>query len=469
MRKYHTLLVGCLAASACGMGEVSIEGGAPTETKSAVSSTVTIPMRVFSASPSLGAKATSVSDPADPKYGALMVFLEKVQAYSGGEVAFSMANWAATAPNTVLKQVGVNGDPTATGVPRDAAYDNGGVLNSVWGFVYNSTPFGLEFEDMVRFLYEGGGLALAQSLLDGRGLNVKILPVVGSNPQGSGYFKAPIGKVKCHGERDCKEVEGIGLEGLCQTGWIFRYLPPAQDVVARACNQLVAEGVIPAKNISFVASIPGQTVLRSVQLGTVTAFEFATALDDYDPPTAGAGFFPPLTASPIPSTSQNPGHKGLRFAHYPSWHQPFFTGYILLNKSAVWDALTPEQQTAVENAAHDALIESFGASGSAQCGALANILDHNDGQVQLDLNGNPILVDGEPVSADMVLTQWPKDALVRLQAATQAHLEALKGGAIPTADQAEYAIVLAALRSFMADTGFQWKAGKFPKQECHLK
>jgi hypothetical protein len=332
--------------------------------------------------------------------------------------------------------------------------------------MYNSLPFGLDFERMVTFLYERGGLALAQSLVDKKGLNVKVLPVVGSEPQGSGYFKHPVGTVYCNGEADCKKESAIGLAGVCQAGWTWRYLPPAQYILDGACNQLIAEGVIPAKHIQFVSSVPGATVLGAVQQDLVTAFEFATALDDADPVT---GFFPnPPVGGPITQQYQNPGHKGLRFYHTPSWHQPFYLGWVVINKSAVWDALSSDAQSAIERASRDALLESFEKSGSVQCDALKRMFTANDGQVQLDAYGAPLLVDGKSVSADLKWSEWPRDAIERLQAATDAYLESLRGGASPTADQQDFATVIDSLRAFMADIHYKWKPNKFeyPAKAC---
>lgn len=429
--------------------------------KGGPSNEIKIPTRVFSASPSLGAKESSVSDHDSPNYAALSVFFDKVKKRTRQGVTFSLASWSASSPNSIIQQVGLDKDSTEAGVPRDAAYDAGGALNPVWGFVFNSTPFGLEFDLMMRFLYEEGGLDLAQSIVDQRGLNVKLLPVVGSNPQGSGYFKQPIGKVQCNGEPDCLRQAPIGLEGLCQAGWVMRYLPPAQEVLDRACNQLVQEGIIPAKKISFVSSIPGQTMLRSVQLGTITGFEFATPLDDYDPPSAGSGYFPAVTKGPLPLESQNPGHKGLRFAHFPSWHQPFFIGWLMVNKTSVWNHIPGQHRRAIEQAAREALEESYYYSMSLQREALDKLLAHNDHQVQLDDDGQPIRVGGRTVSADMKLAEWPKEALARLKAATDAHLDSLKGGATPTVDQQDYAKVITALRSYMKRIGYKWNPRNF--------
>lgn len=436
-----TLLLGCQAQTAAETGTLR------------AALTTTIPIRVFTTSPSLGAKPTSVSDPTSPDYGALKVFFEKAEQYTGGAVTFEIASWAPTSPNTVLQQVGINNDN------RDAAYDNGGALNPVWGFVYNSVPFGLSFDLMVKFLYEEGGLSLAQSILDAHNRNVKILPVVGSNPQGSGYFKHPVGKAWCNGEADCRKESGIGLEGVCQAGWTWRYLPPPQYVLQTACKQLKDEGIISEVKFNVYQASGGVSFLPAVQNGTVTAFEFATALDDYDPPPHGSGFFPALpTSGPVTSTYQNPGHKGLRFFHSPQWHQPFYMGWVIINKSSLWNTLDPSQQSAIEQAARDALQDSFQRSASVQCDALSRMFAHNNGQVQLNPDGSPVLVDGQPVSADMKWAEWPDAALDRLQAATQVYLDSLKGSA---GDNADFTTVITALRSYMDRIHYKWKRNKF--------
>jgi hypothetical protein len=468
--------------------------GRPIDSRGISDTKIKIPTRVFSPSPTLGAKETSVSNHNSPNYGALKVFFDRAAQYTNNEVTFSISSWSPNTGNSVIQQVGMSNDPSNLGVPRDAAYDSSSALNSVWGFLYGSIPFGPDFNSMVKFLYYKGGLELAQSLIDARHLNVKLLPVVGSPPQGSGYFKQPIGKAACEGEHDCRRQAPIGLEGLCQAGWVFRYFSAAFNVLDRACTQLVTEGAIPSKHLSIGPTILGQSDLSSIQLGSITAFEFATPLDDLDPPPTGAGYFPEISTvvptplasqnpghkglryahlpswhQPVYIASQNPGHKGLRYAHLPSWHQPVYIGWLMVNKSDVWDKLPTQYQHAIERAAKEALEESYWYSRSLQCSALRKILDHNDGQVQLDVDGRPIMVNGHTVSADIKLVEWPKEALVRLKNATDAYLESLKGGATPTIDQKEYAQVINAIRSYLHGIGYTWEAKHFDySTECRL-
>jgi TRAP-type mannitol/chloroaromatic compound transport system substrate-binding protein len=422
-------------------------------------------MRVFSTSPTLGMQPSgSVSDPTNANYGALTVFLEKVTAYTNGAVSFSPNNWSVGKDAygnaySVIQQVGIDGDS------KDVAYDNGSSLNAVWGFVFNSgVPFGIGFDLMVQFLYDEGGLALAQSLIDKGGLNVKVLPVVASEPQGSGYFKHPIGKAYCNGEADCKSETPMGLEGLCQQLWTWRYLPPAQNVIQGACQKLATERAIPQPwppdGLKFVNAVGGLSVVGAVQQGAVTAFEYATALDDGDPAT---GFFPNLPENAVRvAKHQNPGHKGLRFYHTPSWHQPFYIGWLMMNKRTVWDVLSTDVKTAIEQAAKDALLDSFQRSGSVQCDALKRMFEYNNGQVQLDILGNRDLSSGKEVSADLKWSEWPKDALTRLQAATTVYLDQV------AASNSDASAVVGAFRTYMGKIKYKWKPNKFeyPDKAC---
>jgi hypothetical protein len=231
-----------------------------------------------------------------------------------------------------------------------------------WGFIYNSVPFGMNFEQMLGFLYDakldgfgGNGIELAQSILDSRGGTQIAFPVVGSTMQGSGYFPQPIGKPACNGgDTDCEnQGNGIGLAGLCTSGWRIRYLSPPQDIVDRACDLLVKRGIIPAKTLTFYPAVGGQSVLLPMQRRTIQGFEFVNPFDDFvdffpvknatptDPlgdPDAGDLDCSPALAFPIPpgtltNCTQNIGQIGARYAHHPSWHQPFLLSWMHVDKA----------------------------------------------------------------------------------------------------------------------------------------
>ena len=315
-----------------------------------------------------------------------------------------------------------------TGGGFDAAYISGGDLNRAWGFIFNSgVPFGPTFDEFVGFLYgksidngQKTGLDLVQELLETERRNVVAIPIVGSPEQLSGYFAAPMGDV--HGHR------GIGLAGLCQQHWVLRYLPPGENVIGLACDDLVARGAIPRKNISFIAAVPGGgSLIEAVMNGTLNGFEFATPLDD---------------VSQLFNTANNPGTVGIRYVHTPGWQQQFLIPWMIINKQ-VWGSLSPAQQLLAQTVARDHVLSSYGENMRQQGAALQFILDANKNDADRD--------------NDMVLVRWPMHDQVRLRDATIRFLNArADDAALSTGDRADYVRVLEALRLYVHASDRYW-------------
>jgi hypothetical protein len=310
----------------------------------------------------------------------------------------------------------------------DAAYISGSDLNRAWGFIYNSgVPFGPTFDEFIGFLYgksvdsgQKTGLDLVQELLELKHRNVVAIPIVGSPEQQSGYFPEPMESVHGH--------EGIGLAGLCQQHWTLRYLPPGENVLGLACDDLVASGRIPSKNISFISAVPGGgSLIDGVMAGTLNGFEFATPLDD---------------VSQLFNTANNPGTVGLRYMHTPGWQQQFLITWLIINKP-VWSALGAGQQILVKTVARDHVISSYGENLRQQGAALQFMLDANKGDANPD--------------NDMVLARWPMRDQVRLRNATVRFLDARASDAAFTADdRADYTRILEALRLYVRANDHYW-------------
>jgi hypothetical protein len=463
---------------------------------------VTIPYNEYSDSPTIGRGTGTSTDPTNPGYGAMKIFIEKVKAYTD----------ALPAGQRVVFQRSQSTGREVSALRAGIQFANANAAKPVfsepsWGFVYNSVPFGMRFEQMIGFLYEakvdgfgGNGLALAQAILDSRGGSQIVLPVVGSTMQGSGYFPRPIGKPDCNaGDTECSsQGNGVGLAGLCTSGWRIRYLAPPQDIVDRACDLLVKRGVIAAKTLTFYPPVGGQSVLLPMQRHTIQGFEYVNPNDDL------ADFFPiknATAAAPLgnpdagildcspalpfsippgtqPNCSQNIGQIGARYAHHPSWHQPFLISWIHIDKS-VWNSLNAAQQGAIARAARDSVVESYNAAESVECAKLKDMLDINRGVQQRNIDGTPRLVDGKPVSAAMTLATWPDDALKVLLEATNDYLASLAGPNGPgekTDAQKDFATVMGALTNYGAGIGAtKFDPGRFPAktglaagQECQL-
>ena len=449
---------------------------------------VVIPYNEYGASPTIGRGNGTSTDPNQPGYGAMRIFIQKVMDYTGAlpggqKVTFRPDSGTGRAINALRAGVQFANQHAQ---PRPI------VSEPSWGFAYNSVPFGMSFPQMLEFLHNAkvddagrNGIQLAQALLDARGGTQVVFPVVGSTMQGSGYFPRPIGKPICHaGDADCqRQGDGIGLAGLCTSGWRIRYLSPPEDVLSGACDMLVKQGAIPAKTLTFYPAVGGQSVLLPMQKVVIQGFEFITPVDDLvdffpvkDPtpsrplgnPDAGSLDCGPAAAFPMPADtkstcSQNIGQIGTRYAHYPGWHQPFLLSWMHVDKT-VWNGLSAEQRAAILRAARESVTESYQATESIACRKLKDMLDFNDGINQRNPDGSVRLVDGRPVSARITMAPWPEEALKVLRVATTAYLASLAGpseASARTDGQRDFATVLDAMTRFTGNTGAT-KLADFP-------
>jgi TRAP-type mannitol/chloroaromatic compound transport system substrate-binding protein len=375
----------------------------------------------------------AIGPPAD-EYAAKLLSISTAALGKDGKVHFTKYVPTPAVPKefkNVMDAVSAGG-PLAGGTGFDAAYVSGGDLSPAWGFIYNSgVPFGPNFDEFIGFLYgksvDDGtttGLDLLQQILD---KNVVAFPIVASSQQGSGYFMLPVG--------NAGSTPGIGLAGLCQQNWTFRYLPPAQYVIDRACDNLVAGGVIPKKNIKFITAIHGGgSLVKAVADGQIQAYEMATPLDD----------FTQLFALP----EGNPGTVRTRYMHFPGWHQPFLITYMIINKK-VWNKLSPAQQALAMSVARDNVVSSYGENLRQQGAKLKQILTANDRDT------NP--------ENDMVLVQWPQSDLVLLRDATIQFLNARASDAkLSEQDRKDYGKTLDSLRMYVSANNGYWKVREVP-------
>jgi hypothetical protein len=391
-------------------------------------SAVDIAFRNFSPAAALG-------PPADA-YAVKLANISTIVLGQAGQVRFAKYSPTPAVPKefkNIMAAVAAGG-PLAGGKGFDAAYISGSDLNAAWGFIYNSgVPLGPTFDEFVGFLYGksiGGtetGLDQLQRVLDKKGSNIVAVPIAGSCQQISGYFKLPIGNAGA--------TPGIGVAGMCQQNWTFRYLPPAQYVLERACDDLVARGVIPKKNIKFIQAIAGGgSLVKAVADGKLQAFEFATPVDDYSQ----------LFNLP----EGNPGTVGNRYVHFPGWQQQFLVTYMIINKT-VWNKLSPAQQVLVKSVARDNVLSSYGETIRKQGEALEKILTANDGDKNPENN--------------LVLVQWPDKDLALLRDATIEFLnDHASDKSLSEQDLKDFSAILESLRAYVSENSGYWKVRDVP-------
>jgi hypothetical protein len=324
------------------------------------------------------------------------------------------------------------------------------------GNFFNSKPFSeLTFDQWYQYLHDGRddsdpiskpgrGIAKANEVLSERGGLQYAIPIAGSTMQGSGFFPKPVGKPLCDAsDAECLGYgEGIGLKGMCAQSWKIRYLAPAQTILDLACKKVAGE----SQQLGFYPAVGGQSPRIPLQLGAIHGFEFVTPFDDHTffPAGSNTNAFPsdidlacnsdtevPISGKVKPGCSQNTGQLGARYHHFPSWHQPFLTTWLLLDKESVWDRMSDDQKKIILTVASKSLADSFAAANLHQCRKLQEMLDLNNGIVQRKRE------TGEPtkVSADIVMAQWPQAALDELLLARQAYLARLRGEGVEEKDK----------------------------------
>ncbi len=116
---------------------------------------VSIPYNEYSASPTIGPGAGTSTDPNNPGYGALKIFIEKVKEYTdeygpdalpAGQKVIFQRNQGTGRELSALRAGIQFADTSAATKPAFS--------EPSWGFVYNSVPFGMRFEQMFGFLYD---------------------------------------------------------------------------------------------------------------------------------------------------------------------------------------------------------------------------------------------------------------------------------------------------------------------------
>jgi hypothetical protein len=381
----------------------------------------TIPFRQFSTSPGLGRVLQMFPDVPDQSddYGALQIFVKNMMFFTSyptdiDRVDFVIDNWSANPGCSIYDTVSALKPKCALPANRtdhaQAAFVNGDIMDSPWGFMFNSVPFNMIFESHMEWLFDFGAINNMSPLeyihnMALAGDNIVALPVLGGSSQMSNMFK--------------KSMTTDGITALCKEGRTFLDSHQHLDILDIACSNMERDEVSHIKNISC---IPDVSVLCGVQNGHITSFEFA-AIDNWN--SSVGEFFPDLSNRDFLNCTkytpesgkcaQNPGHKGLTFMHYPAWHQPFISGYFIMNVD-VWKRLSTVQRIALRKASRYSMYETYLASSTLECELVKNQLKFNDNEVQLNIDGtvkdcNSTQPGVQSCSADIVLKPWNSASL----------------------------------------------------------
>jgi TRAP-type mannitol/chloroaromatic compound transport system substrate-binding protein len=165
--------------------------------------------------------------------------------------------------------------------------------------------FGMDFVDVLGWMYEGGGLELYQQFYkDVLKLNVVPLPAFPIGPQALGWFKRPIRSLADFKGMKCRQT-GINAEIYTEMGM-------------RTVN------------------LPGGEILPAAERGVIDCAEWVGGVEDLR-----LGF-----------------HNVWKYHYTPGMHEPVTMGELLIN-SEVWEKLSPVHKEIIKSATTEAMIRWY--------------------------------------------------------------------------------------------------------------
>jgi len=197
------------------------------------------------------------------------------------------------------------------------------------GDMFNEHPAGPEAEELMVWIYQGGGLELWQEMYDRLDLDVHVVgPASYTSAEGFGWFSEPVTSMD-----DFK-------------GMKFRTAGCWGEILSRA-------------GATVVSMQPGE-LFEAMQRGTIDAFEFSTPGVDYS-----GGF-----------------HEMGAYLTFPGIHGPGAMIPLLVNKDR-WNELSPDLQAIVTHACEAAAINGWARANYSDVMAMQALQDYGTEFVSL--------------------------------------------------------------------------------------
>jgi TRAP-type mannitol/chloroaromatic compound transport system substrate-binding protein len=219
---------------------------------------------------------------------------------------------------------------------------------------FTAVPFGLNFQGINAWLYEGGGLALWREVYAPFGLIP--LPAGNTGVQMTGWFRKPI-----NGLDDFKGLK-MRIPGLA--GKVYAKL-----------------GVDPKV-------LPGGEIFPALERGVIDAAEFVGPFQDRK-----LGL-----------------HKAAKYYYTTGWHETATVSEIVVNKKA-WDSLPPDLQAIIENAAAACQVVSEAWCQKTNAEAMEDLVK-NHGVIAQPLP-DPVVVRLREATKEVLDEAVAKDPLVK--------------------------------------------------------
>ncbi|HMR36677.1 TRAP transporter substrate-binding protein [uncultured Paracoccus sp.] len=211
---------------------------------------------------------------------------ERLNTLSGGKIEFEILE-----PGKLIPALAVF-ESTATGQIEAGyswmGYERGQVPASA---LFGATPFGLEPDQFVAWMYQGGGNELLLETFEPYNVHPILCGVIA--PEAAGWFKFPIESVD--------QLSGLKFRAAGLGGEILKEVGMAVSV------------------------LPGGELYQALETGVLDGTEFS-----------------------LPTVDEQLGfYQVAKYYHLPGWHQPSTSQYLYIN-SDVWQGLSPTTQAMIE-------------------------------------------------------------------------------------------------------------------------
>ncbi len=211
---------------------------------------------------------------------------ERLAEVSDGKIQFEVVEPGAMIPALAVFESAATGQIEAG--YSWMGYERGQVPASA---LFGATPFGLEPQGYVAWMYQGGGNELLRETFEPFG----VYPILCGTipPEAAGWFTFPIESVD--------QLEGLNFRAAGVGGEIMKEVGMSVTV------------------------LPGGELYQALETGVLDATEFSLPTVDEQ-----LGFF-----------------QVAKYYHLPGWHQPSTSQFLYVNAD-VWSGLSPQTQSLIE-------------------------------------------------------------------------------------------------------------------------
>ena len=228
-------------------------------------------------------------------YDNFTMFADRVAKLSGGRLKIETLPAGAIVP--AFEVLDATHKKVLDGAHAWAAYWVGKNKTAVLFTGGPGGTFGMDYIDVMGWMYEGGGLELYQEFYrDVLKMNVVVFPILPAGPQAFGWFKRPIKNLADFKGMKCRQT-GMAAEVFTEMGM-------------RTVN------------------MPGGEILPAAERGLIDCAEWVGGVEDLR-----AGF-----------------HNVWKYHYTPGMHENVTIGELIINGD-VWKGLAPDLQEIIKSAA----------------------------------------------------------------------------------------------------------------------